>query len=392
MGVNSMTFMQSASLLNSIYEQVTGKNGTLTSEDTKDFMSIATATLACGYDPVLNAISQVMTRTIFGIRPYNATFRALMMDNQKWGAIVRKLNISDQDWENSQEFDLIDGQSVDQYVVKKPSILQMNFYGAMVYQRSYTIFKDQLDNAFTGPEQFGEFMTMVTQNCLDIIEQCHENIARLTVANFVAGKYAATNGIIHCLTEYNTETGITPALTATTVYDPANFGPFIKWLYARIADLTKLMTERSQEFQIQVTGKEITRHTPLEYQKVLIYSKFLEEINARVKADTYHDNFLELSDVEAVPFWQNINDRMNILCKPVYLKTDGTLEESATDVSVDNVIGVIYDEEAMGMTVMNEWSAVTPMNAAAGYWNIFYHFTERYYSDFSEKGIVLLLD
>lgn len=394
MSVNKMTFEQAASILNAIHGQVTGEDS-IAPVDTSEFISVATKTIAAGYDPVLQAITQMVTRTIFSIRPYERQFRGIMMDSQKWGAIVRKMAISDKDWEDSQEFALEEGQSIDMFKVNKPNVLQLNFYGAVVYQRHYTIFKDQLDSAFTGPDEFGRFMTMVTQNCMDIIEQTHENIARATIANFVLGKVAAagnagSDGVVHLVTEYNAETGET--LTSSTIYDPDNIGNFVKWVYARIADLTDLMRERSGKFQIQVEGNELNRHTPLDRQKVYLFSKFLEEINARVKADTYHDNFLELSDVEAVTFFQNINDRQKVSGKPTYLATDGTLTTPESNVVVENLLGVIFDEEALGMTVVNQWSATTPLNAAGGYWNMFYHFTERYYNDFTEKGIVLMLD
>ena len=394
MSVNTMTFEQAASILNAIHGQVTGEDS-LAPVNTSEFVSVATKTIAAGYDPVLKAITQMVTRTIFSIRPYERQFKGIMMDSQKWGAVVRKMAISDKDWEDSQEFDLEEGQSVDMFKVNKPNILQLNFYGAVVYQRHYTIFKDQLDSAFTGPEQFGRFMTMVTQNCMDIIEQTHESIARATIGNFILGKVAAagiagSDGVVHLVTEYNAETGET--LTSSTIYDPANIGNFVKWVYARVADLTDLMRERSLKFQIQVSGHEINRHTPLNRQKVYMFSKFLEEINARVKADTYHNNFLEMADVEAVTFFQNIETRQTVKGTPTYLNTDGTLTTSESAVTVNNILGVIFDEDALGMTVVNQWSAVTPLNAAGGYWNQYYHFTERYYNDFSEKGIVLLLD
>lgn len=394
MSVNSMTFEQAASILNAIHGQVTGEDS-LAPVNTSEFVSVATKTIAAGYDPVLKAITQIVTRTIFSIRPYERQFRGIMMDSQKWGAVVRKMAISDKDWEDSQEFDLEEGQSIDMFKVNKPNVLQLNFYGAVVYQRHYTIFKDQLDSAFTGPEQFGRFMTMVTQNCMDIIEQTHENIARATVGNFILGKVAAagvagSDGVVHLVTEYNAETG--ESLTSSTIYDPDNIGNFVKWVYARVADLTDLMRERSLKFQIQVTGHEINRHTPLNRQKVYMFSKFLEEINARVKADTYHNNFLEMADVEAVTFFQSIETRQTVKGTPTYLNTDGTLITSDSAVTVNNILGVIFDEDALGMTVVNQWSAVTPLNAAGGYWNQYYHFTERYYNDFSEKGIVLLLD
>lgn len=389
MSVNNMSFEQAATLLNAIQNQVTGTTN-VTATNVDEFISVAQKTIAAGYDPVLNAITQVVGRTIFSIRPYSSKLRSLIMDEQKWGAITRKLSISDQAWEDSQEFNLTDGQSVDMYEVKKPNVLQMNYYGAMVFQRHYTIFKDQLDNAFRGPDEFGRFMTMVTQNCLDIIEQSHESIARLTIGNFIAGKIAATNGVIHLITEYNAETG--ESVTATTVFYKDNIGPFTKWLFARIDDLTNMMTQRTGLYQIQVTGNEINRHSPLTKQKVYMYSKMLAEINARVKADTYHDTYLELSDVVSIPYWQGTDSRMEINMLPTYLQADGTLTQPVAAVQEQNVLGVIFDEEAMGQTIINQWQASTPFNAAGGYWNMYYHYTERWFNDFTEKGLVLVLD
>ena len=66
--------------------------------------------------------------------------------------------------------------------------------------------------------------------------------------------------------------------------------------------------------------------------------------------------------------------------------------DTAAAQNITNLVGVIFDRDALGYTVVDETSAVTPMNAKGLYWNNFYHFTDRWYNDFTEKGIVLLLD
>ena len=388
MSVNTMSFEDAAAVLNSIRKQVTGETA-IAPTNVSDFISVANTVLQAGYDPVMGAITQMVSRTIFSIRPYNRKFGGIKMDQEQWGAIVRKLSIADKDWETDTHFNLVDGVSIDHYEVNKPNILQTNFYGANVFEKSVTIFKNQLDNAFSGPAEFGRFMAMVTQNISDMIEQCHESIARMTIGNFVGAKVSQSNGVIHLLTEYNAETGQT--LTATTLFAPTNFEPFMKWFYARVATLTSLMTERSQEFQINITGKEITRHTPYEYQKVYLYAPLLNEMNARVLADAYNDDFLTFADVEAVNYWQSIQTPMSLQVTPEYLKADGTIDTAAAQ-SISNLVGVIFDRDALGYTVVDETSAVTPLNAKGLYWNNFYHFTERWYNDFTEKGIVLLLD
>lgn len=384
-----MSFEQAATLLNAIHTQVTGETG-IAPTDVSSFISVATATLKAGYDPVINAISQVVGRTIFSIRPYSAKFRGILMDSQKWGAITRKIAISDKPMENNKAFDLIDGQSVDMYEVNKPNVIQFNYYGADTFSKSITIYRDQLDNAFRGPDEFGSFMTLITQNALDMIEQSKESMARLALDNFIAGKIDNHGAdVIHLLTEYNTETGLN--LTATTVRQPANFPAFIKWAYARIATLTNMMTERSQMFQVQVTGHELNRHTPFERQKVYLLNWLLNNIDARVLAETYNYKFLEFADVEAVNYWQAIQNPDQVSITPTVLKADGSLDTGSA-VTQSNVMGVIFDEEAIGITVMNEFTGLTPLNVRGEYWNQYFNYVIRYFNDFTEKGIVLLLD
>lgn len=390
MAANDLSFNQLSTVLNSIVAQATGKNP-LAITNTSEFISVAQTALKTGYDPLLQSISQVLSRTIFSTRPYYRKFGGVQVDNQKWGNITRKLNISDKDWENDVRFELVDGESVDMYKVNKPNILQANFYGANVYERSYTIFKDQLDCAFSGPDEFARFLSMVTGNCTDMIEQAHENLARATVANYIGGKVKGdADSCIHLLTEYNTLTGL--ALTKENVYQPANYKPFIDWVYSRIATLTELMTERSQLFHTNITGKTINRHTPLQRQKVYLYAPARFNIESMSLANTYNYNFLKMAYNETVNYWQSIQSPSKINVKPSYLKADGTITTPEAALEQDDIFGVIFDEEALGYTVMNQWSATTPFNAKGGYSNVFFHFTDRFWNDFTENGLVLLLD
>ena len=66
--------------------------------------------------------------------------------------------------------------------------------------------------------------------------------------------------------------------------------------------------------------------------------------------------------------------------------TTGTAQSMAA------VVGVLFDEEAVMTTAINQWSASTPFNPAGGYSNMFWHEGHRYCNDLTEKGVVLLLD
>lgn len=379
-----------AVLLASINAQATGKTAIATVNES-NFISVAQATLATGYDNVINAISQVLSKTVFSVRPYNRKFSGLYIDAMRWGNHVRKLQTADKNPEEDKTETLVDGSSVDMQKINKPVVVQTNFYGANVYQRSITLFKNQLDVAFSNEDEFGNFVAMVLQNVSDQIEQDHENCARATVANFIGGKIAGdASNVIHLVTEYNAVAGV--ELTAATVKKPENFVPFMKWAYSRIKTISDLFTERSLQYHVNITGKEISRHTPKDKQKCYLYAAEVNNMEASVLSSVFHDSYLKDVDFETVNFWQSIKSPMQIKVKPVYMLADGSLSSNADEVAMDNVFGVLFDEEAMGITTVNTWSASAPFNASGGYSNTFYHFTDRYYNDFTENGVVFILD
>lgn len=390
MAVNTLSFEQAASILNELHKNVTGTVEDVTILNLADFVSVGQVVLRTGTDPVMGAISQLVGRTIFSSRAYARRFSGLYADTQRYGYITRKLALSDRDWENDVSFSIQDGQTyTDQFRVKNPNVLQLNFYGQNVFQDHYTVLRNQLNSAFDSPQSLGSFLGLVVQNMSNRIEQMKETTARATMANFIAGRISEGVGLVHVLSEYNTETGQT--LTATQVMAPANFDAFAKWLYARVATISSLMTERSGAYQMEVTGKPIMRHTPRESQKVYMLSSWLNAMRARVQSAAFNESFLDYADAEAVNFWQNINSPDEINVTPAYLTANGQIDSDGPAVNRGGIIGMIFDQDALGLTVMDEYTD-TAKEAAAGFTNIFFHFIVRWWNDFTEKGVILLLD
>lgn len=390
MSVNTMGFEQAAALLNGIYHQATGSTA-LVATSTADFVSQANAVLQTGYDKVSNSISSVLSRTIFSVRPYSAKFTGIQVDSNRWGNHVRKINYIDQDVVNDDRYGLTDGQSVDMYTVRKPKVLQTNFYGAQTYEDYVTIYRDQLDTAFTGPEQFAQFLSGVMQNMTDKLEQFREGQRRETLLNFIGGKLAHDTGnVIHLLDEYQTRTGVN--LTPQTVYAPANFAPFIKWLYGYIEALSGLMSNRSIKYHMNITGKEIMRHTPKDRMKAFVNSQFAAAIGPEALSSVFQLSQMGEIGWESVDFWQSIDSPMAINITPNYLDvTDGSVKV-ATAQTEDQVLGIMFDEEAMGLADKSTWMNATPFNARGGYYNNWWHVTVQSWNDLTENAVVLLLD
>lgn len=402
MAVNTLTFEQVSTVLTSIVKQATNQT-VLTPTDTASFVSVAQIALRANRDAVMNAISDVLTRTIFSIRPYSAKLTGLEMDSFRWGGMMRKLSIADEDWQDdpayawpatydaSQSPATGNGEAIDMWTIKKPNVLQTNFYGASVYFDEMTIFENQIETAFSGPEQLGSFLTLLMTNLSNRLEMSNEGLRRGLVCNAIGAMKAEgnTERVIHLLTEYNGMSG--NSFTDQDIYDPANFGSFSKWMYARVAELSDLFTANSTMFQTVITGKPVLRHTPVEMQRIYMYSPLLRQIEARVLADTYHDSFLRYADVEALPYWQSIKTRDTVKVTPVYTGTDGSVVTGQAQ-TVENVVGLIFDQDAMGMTILDRRVLSTPENTKGEYRNLHVHCKQRVLFDSTEKCALLLLD
>nr|DAK10689.1 MAG TPA: major capsid protein [Caudoviricetes sp.] len=396
---NDLSFDQLSTVLTAITNQATGVNN-IAPVDTASFVSVAQMALKTGYDPLTTAISQVLSRTIFSVRPYTRKFRGLNVSNQRYGNHVRKLLTIDKPFEDDDRLKLVDGESIDQYKVNKPKVLQTNFYGANQYQKSVTIYKDQLDCAFSSPDEFASFISMVMQNASDMIEQAHEETARATINNLISGIYAAettagtantmakSNGgkrAIDLLSLYNETNG--RALGVNDIFKAENFESFVKFAFSTINTLADLMTDRNTLFSSQLTNYTVVRHTPKDRMKFYLYTDLVNKINSEIYSSVFNPDFLKLVDFERVNFWQSALNPSQIQNNPVMLNKDGTLNTSG-NIAINNVFGVLFDEEAAGYTTVNEWSQPSPFNARGGYYNQFWHFTDRYWNDFTENAIV----
>lgn len=387
---NDMSYNQIAATLNEINTQVTGK-ATIAPVNTSEFITVGQTLLKTGYDPVIKAISQIMHKTIYSARNFDPKVDFLRVSNERYGNHVRKVNYLDSELTEDVRYDLNDGDSVDQYVVRSPKVVQTNFYGIETYEKQLTIFGDQLDAAFSNPDELGSFWSGALSNVNNQLNMTKDTTARMIMANFAAGKIDSdTANVLHLVTMYNAENGT--ELTSETVMQSANFDHFIKWLYATIQTVSDLMTERSVKYHINLTGKDIPRHTPYARQRMVLLGGVLNKVTTAVLSAAFNDDKLKLAKHNKVNFWQSINSPSSInVSKANVLDVDGTIKETSA-VSNAHVLGMIYDEEAMGFTIVNQKTTVTPYNARGDFFNQYWKGAYRYWNDFTENGVILCLD
>lgn len=388
---NTLTVQQIATVQNAISEQATGQSQ-ITATNEAEFATVAQTTLLTAPEQLLSAVSQVLSRVVFSTRPYYRKFKGIEADNITYGNHVRKINYLDGTWQDNEYLPIDTSADNGQQKPVKPKVVQTNFYGQNTVEVQNTIYRNQLYTAFKNPDELGSFITGQIQNISDRIEQKHESCARAIIQNLIAGVITIgnTRQVVHLLTEYNAATGL--SLTATTVRQPENYAPFMRWVYARIAGISAMLTERTKLYHQNLTAGDIMRHTPAEDQRVFLYAPEQYQIEANVLATTFHDNYLTMPVTERVNFWQAVTSPDTVNVTPVYMDTDGTLKSPEAAVNQSNVFGLICDREAVGYTVIDYRTTAAPYNAKHEFQNFYYKFNDRYWNDFTENAVVLLLD
>lgn len=417
MSVNQMQIEDVYAVLNSIHGQVTGINQP-NYVDSSTFVSVANTMLRENTDVVYSALMNTITKTIFSTRPYSRQFGGMIVDNEKWGGITRKIQFGDTNARADKAFhDIVDGQSVDHYVVNKGDVLETRYYGSAVYQDVMTVFRDQLVNAFSGPEQLGSFIAAKANEVNNKWTQWTEDLARGLIFNAVYAKtqyYGNTalqtndankGHVYHLLSMYNDL--IDDDLTYNAIFSRTYAKHFWEWVRAAIRTLQRDFAARNSMHYTQISGHNIIRHTPYDKQKVYLLAPYMDLMETSTLSEAFHNDMLKYSDYEGVAYWQsptltvsgnnltNVYDRINVSKYVVLNPENGQYVEQTYDTDspgVSKILGLIFDEDMMSINIKDTIVQNTPMNAQGLYFNTWLTAHAQYCQDFTEKCCILMLD
>ena len=263
-----------------------------------------------------------------------------------------------------------------------------------MYQDHVTIFRDQLDSALRDAAEFGRFLSALMTNISNKHKQVEEAEARGLIANFITAKAAADSAnAINALQAYYDETGV--ILTPADMFSPSNYTEFTRWLSAFMETLTDKMSERSLKYHMNITGSEVMRFTDKVNLRKYISANVLNNIKSVSQSVLYNEsNVGNIAEgAKKITFWQNIDNPYSVSATPAYLNTTtGNIDVAGSAVQVDNIIGILFDRDAMGMVKRSTWSGSSPFNPAGGYYNIYWHWTQQTWNSFDENFVLLYAD
>ena len=372
-----MTTEQIYTLVNAVNNQAFG-SAALAVTDAASLVALGNTVLSSSTntESFLNTLCQRIGRTIISFRRYRNRLADMVLNDFEYGAILQKIKVHMPEAEEDPSYDLVDGQSVDPWVIRKPDVEQKLFVSRTPYMFQITIARAQLKEAFTGPDEMGGFIGAIMGEMRNAIEVALENLGRVTINNMIA-EAAGTSRTINLVTEYNANANPpTPVTAGTALFTPA----FIAYAIRRINETFDMMQSMTTLFN----DGSVERFTPREDVRVKMLSAFKRAAETVVEYAAFHEDLVRIDNAfEVMPFWQAAATPSNI---NVERASDGT----ATQVS--NIIAIAHDRDALGIYQIEEEVLTTPVNARGRYYNTVNHQRQLWFNDLSENFVVFTLN
>lgn len=401
---NSFTPTDVYAIVNAMSAEMFGANNSLTAVDTSSFVTVGEHMLRSSYTNTLNALSNVIGRTIVAARPYRGRFKLIVKIPAEWGGIERKISFYATKNEPTSSFNtqlmgtqLEDGNSIDPWIIAKDYPLEMNFVGIKTLQKSYTTWVDQLKLAFKDEAEFSAFVSGRLINIANDIEVSEDAQNRLQVLNAIGATVntGTARQVVNMTAAFNAEYG-----TSYTAADllGAHFTEFMEYFVMRVEGDMELARENNELFHIYPAKTDdngaalsLLRHTPPEMRRMILYMPLIRKAEKTVFPALFNDSYLKMENFEGVEYWQNPNDPAAVKVTPNQLNVSTGASETGSQVALDNVLGVFFDRDALATSLKIEDVYTTGVNARGKYFNTVYHWGYQYKYDPTENMIVYYL-
>ena len=260
---------------------------------TEDIDVIDTSTLVALGDSVLssstnteaflNTMVQRIGKTIISFRPYTSKLTLLDIGDMEFGQIMQKTKTQMPIAIQDDTYNLVDGESLDMYVVSKPEVHQKLFVKRTPLAFMKTFQTKALKEAFLSAEAMGNFIASIYGEIRNAIELAQENLGRLTMANYMAN--ASAQQVYDLVTLYNAATSSSIATGATALQNET----FLRYALQTIKNVAYSMETMSTLYN---DGTE-QRHTPRQLQRIASIIQFKSALETQVDYAAFNDDYVK---------------------------------------------------------------------------------------------------
>lgn len=363
-----------------------------------DMGEVAKASSLAG-DLVFKTMIDQLGKLIIDSRAYIPSLPKLFVDPIEWGGFVEHVRVGLSDIQEVDEmwnplgfinyknatYTDSDGNVYPAGTTYADTIAQKEhaFYrpkvNAKIYKEAKAVMvalstaREQLFTAFKSWDEMNKFLSALYTSVENTLSYKAELYALMTVSTGI-GTAVALGHEIPLVTMWNA----THTTTINSVDEALENNDFIAYALSIIAETKDNMKMFSTAFN---NGIEPV-FTPKEDNRLIILSKFANIAKFGVRANTYNEELLGIGDFDRVTAWQAINAGGNNfdfgavstirLSAGSVTKLGLTPDTGQTYATISNIIGLMYDKYALGIT-LDKKRVTQNYIAVNDTWNSFYH-------------------
>ena len=316
--------------------------------DTSSFVAFGQAALTGQKEAVYNQLYNLIGRTVIAIDEAEDDGRGIVVDAFSYGAILQKISFQSQAAEVSSEWDMANPENP--YTeVRKTGVVTKYFENKIpTFSWKDVAYDTQLEESFRDPQSLAGFTDGLFIRMRNAYKRAKTGLSDAAIGSLIAYIYDDTNDMNYSrrvrklVTEYNTIYGT--SLTSATALADDGYKEYVrKQILTDKKNLDKLTHLYNT---IGASGSEV----PIDRRSTdddlrLDLSLELTTSFARYYGDTFNEEYVQLPAYNEVVNWGVATDPNKVVI---------SLDGGTTTITVDNILGVMYDRDAVVATMDRE--------------------------------------
>lgn len=376
---------------------------------TEDFVNAGSLLLSTGEDSVNGCISELIGKTEIDIRAYKGKFKLINITHDAFTNRMRKISYYNTDLADLTAFnnnlrDTI-GEGMPNYAPQTQHYVvpvEVFFSGNDGWKKKYTFPLVQYQQVFRTEAEFAAFMNGIHTKIESDIQIELEQRSKQLVLDRIAG------------TVLLAKEGVLPSECCVYVDDAFNeeFGTnytwdqikkqhnkeFLEWFAAYVQIISDRMEDMSVMFhdplKKTITNPDTTttdlyvyRHTPKANQRFIYYKPLFTMSKAKVLPEIFGPNYIAETAGEGVNYWMGPKDPTAVKIKPAI---PGWAEVDSEEVEIDDVIGILFDENAMAICSQFDSAYTAQVDIDTLTQNTAWYYLTNKVNDYTENCVVFV--
>lgn len=335
-------------------------------------------------DNYVKSLIDHIGKVVFVDRPYSGGTPSVIMDSWEYGAILEKIRyIGLPEAEENDTWNLVDRQSYDQDIFYKPKVGAKFYDKRRTFDIPISFATRQIKSAFDSPAQLQALFSMIETAISNSMTVKMDQLVEYTLSNAILSMYSARvlkpAAVVSLTALYNglATTTITPG--ESNLINP-------EFIRSAAWNLGKLSTRIGKLSTVYNYGGN-PRFTPTDKLHIVLHADFASAANVYLQSDVFHETYTKFPKAEEVPYWMGSGNRFDFADTS---KVVGTPSGQENEITVNNVVGIMFDRDALGVSNLDR-RVTNHYNAKAEFINNYYKFEAGYFNDFDENVIIFTL-